>query len=89
MSDSPFNSSESIGITSSTGTIGDIIKNLRVCVQDRVDETNGSLALCDTLLVDLDTVSHINKYFLQSTYQSQDRGEKWGCQTGSIVEVIV
>lgn len=53
MFDSPFNSSKSIGITSSTGTVGDIIKNLGVCIQDRVDETNRSLTLCDTLLVDL------------------------------------
>lgn len=53
MSDSPFNSSESIGITTSTGTVGDIIENLGVRIQDRVNETYGSLAHCDTLLVDL------------------------------------
>lgn len=50
---SPWNSTETLRITSNIGTVGDIIEDAWVSVKHGVHETNRALALVNTFLVNL------------------------------------
>jgi hypothetical protein len=49
----PLDGTEAIRATTNIGTVGNIIEDMGVSVKHGVHETNRTLALMDTLLVDL------------------------------------
>lgn len=55
--DSPRNSFEAIRPTTNISSVRNVVENLGVCIEDWVDEANGSLASSCTVLVQLFEVS--------------------------------